>query len=240
MISYIIEIKNRVILLFITWFSVILVGYFYKETLLFLFLESEMFINNEFKVDYFIFTDVIEIFSVYIQLIWFISLQICILFFLYHSFMFIGLGLFFIEYLYFSHVLKVIICVWFLSIFFSKYLLIPMMWKFFINFQNISFINLYFEAKLIEYLNFYIKFYYVFVCYCQILTFLYIFFNYINANVILVKKFRKLYYYFFVIFSTLISPPDIFSQIGISLILIIFYEFFIYIYFIKFFINKIN
>ena len=239
MITFILEIKNRAILLFITWFSTLLIGYFYKEILLFLFLESKIFITNDYKVDYFIFTDVIEVFSVYVKLVFFISLQILILYIFYHIFIYISLALFFIEYLYLFYVLKIIIIIWFLSIFFSKYILIPMMWKFFVNFQNISFINIYFEAKLSEYVDFYIKFYYIFVFYCQILTLLYFFFNYINMNILLIKKFRKLYYYFFLIFSTLISPPDILSQICISFICIFFFEFFVYIYLLKFLIKDL-
>ena len=239
MFKYIIEIKNRFILLFITWFSVILVGYFYKEILLFLFLESEIFINNEFKVCYFIFTDVLEIFHVYIQLILFLSFQIMFLYSIYHSFIFFSYGLFINEYYYISYVLKTMLIVWFLSMFISKYILIPNMWNFFLNFQTINSVNLQFEAKLNEYLNFYINFYYIFVLYSQILTLLLFFFYYINASILLIKKFRKLYYYIFVLFSTLVSPPEIFSQILVSCVLIFFYELFIFSFIFKSFINSL-
>jgi Sec-independent protein secretion pathway component TatC len=106
MTIYILEIKNRFILLFITWLSTILVGYFYKEILLFLFLESEMFLHNEIKIEYFIYTDIIEVFSVYIQLIFFISFQILVLYILYHSFIFISFGLYFMEYFYLYNIIK--------------------------------------------------------------------------------------------------------------------------------------
>jgi sec-independent protein translocase protein TatC len=231
--KYILELKNRFILLFITWFSVILIGYLYKETLLFLFIESEIFVNNEFKVDYFIFTDVLEVFSVYIELISFLSLQIVVLYILYHSFVFLSHGLFISEYYYLNYIVKTILIVWFLSVILSKYILIPTMWNFFFNFQKAGSINLHFEAKLSEYLNFYIQFYYIFIFYSQIFTLLLFFFNYINANSSLIKKFRKIYYYFFVLFSTFVSPPEIYSQICISLVLIFFYELFIYGFILK-------
>ena len=148
MSKYILEIKNRIILLFITWFSVVCVGYLYKETLLFLFIESEIFVNNEFKVYYFIFTDVIEVFSVYIQLTLFFSLQILCIYLIYHICIFLSYGLFIVEYYYLNHMVKTVLTVWFFSIIISKYFLIPTMWNFFINFQNVTYLNLYFYAKL--------------------------------------------------------------------------------------------
>lgn len=237
MFKYILEIKNRIILLFITWFSVICVSYLYKETLLFLFIESELFTNNEFKVYYFIFTDVIEVFSVYIELIFFVSLQIWIIYLMYHMFIFLSYGLFIVEYYYLNYMVKTVLVIWFFSIIISKYFLIPSMWNFFINFQNGTYLNLYFEAKLNEYLNFYMKFYYIFIFYCQIFSVLLFFFKYTNANCSFIKKFRKLCYYFLVIISTLISPPEILSQIVISLFLICCYELFIFLFLFKFSVN---
>jgi len=228
MSKYILEIKNRIILLSITWFFIICISYLYKETLLFLFVESEIFITNEFKVYYFIFTDVIEVFSVYMQLILFFSLQILLTYIIYHVFIFLSPGLFIVEYLYLNRIVKTVLTIWGFSIIISKYILIPTMWDFFITFQNASYLNLHFEAKLSEYLNFYIKFYYIFIIYCQIFTVLFFFFNYINVNSLLIRKFRKLYYYFLVLFSTLVSPPEIVSQVFVSFTLIFCYEMFVF------------
>lgn len=228
MSKYILEIKNRLILLFITWFSVILTGYFYKETLLFLFLESEVFYNSEFKVYYFIFTDIAEVFYVYINLVMFISLQILFLYLIYHGFIFFSFSLFIVEYNYLRFTIKTFVTVWFISIFLSKYVLIPAMWEFFFNFQSASSLNLHFEAKLSEYFDFYIQFYYIFIFYCQIFTVLFLFVNYSNANSLYIKKFRKLYYYFFILFSTLVSPPDIGNQLLIGFIIVFCYEMFVF------------
>lgn len=240
MLKYLLEIKNRVLLLFITWISLMLISYLYKEILLFLFIESEIFGTNEFKVYYFIFTDVIEVFSVYMKLIFFISFQITFIYFIYHIFTFLSYGLSFLEYSYSKHFFIVIFALWLFSVIISKYILVPAMWNFFINFQNIGYLNLHFEAKLSEYLDFYIKFYYISVFYCQFFTFLFFIFSYINVDSLLIKKFRKLFYFILVFFSTLISPPEVFSQICISVILIICYELFVIGFFFKFYINLIN
>jgi hypothetical protein len=64
MFKYILEIKNRLFLLLFTCVSTLVICYLYKETLIFLLVKSNIFFSNNF---YFIFTNVTEIFSVYIQ-----------------------------------------------------------------------------------------------------------------------------------------------------------------------------
>jgi len=48
-----------------------------------------------------------------------------------------------------------------------------------------------------------------------------------------VKTFRKLFYLIFILFSTITTPPDIFSQILVSSSLIVIYEFLIFSRYIK-------
>jgi len=235
MVKYLIEIKNRIVLLLLTSISTLLIGYFYKETLLFLILQPSKLVNN-LTVFYFIFTDVTEIFSVYIKLITFICTQVFFLYFIYHFFIFFGPAMFKTEYFYFRTLIKIVLSVWFFSIVISNSLLVPLSWNFFFSFQNLisdKFIYLHFEAKLSEYLNFYIMLYYLCIFYCQIFIVLFFFLSFVNDKIIIIRRFRKLYYYFFVIFSTLISPPDVFSQIIISLIIIFIYEILIFSFLIK-------
>jgi Sec-independent protein secretion pathway component TatC len=49
----------------------------------------------------------------------------------------------------------------------------------------------------------------------------------------LIKAFRKIFHYFFLIFSTLITPPDIFSQLSISLCLTFNYEILVFYFIFK-------
>jgi sec-independent protein translocase protein TatC len=240
MVTYISEIKNRLALLFLTWCSIILIGYFYKEILLFLFIESEIIKNDELRIYYFIFTDVTEVFSVYIELILFISFQIFCIYLFYHGFTFLSHGLFVFEYYYLKFLLQIIILVWFLSIIMSKYILIPTMWDFFLNFKNSSFMHFHFEAKLNEYLEFYIELYYLFITYCQVFTLLFIYFTTIKNNILLIKNSRKFFYYFFVLFSTLVSPPEVISQLALSFILIFFFELLLFIFILKFISTRVT
>lgn len=68
--KYYLEIKNRCLLLSLTWVSTILVSYLYKETLLFISIQPSI-CNNNSAIFYFIFTDVKEVFSVYLKLVFF-------------------------------------------------------------------------------------------------------------------------------------------------------------------------
>ena len=220
--KYFSELKNRFYLLFLTCFSFMIIGYYYKKVLLFLLLEPNIYKTN--SQNYFIFTNVTEIFSVYLKSTFFFSFQIFLLFLYYHIRSFILPSLFIIEYLYLKYISNLILIIWVWSILIFNYFLMPLIWEFFLSFNNNSGVSLYFEAKLAEYLNFYITFYYIVVLYCQIFSFIIFFLNYFNANTVLIKKFRKLFYFFLVLFSTLISPPDIFSQLFISLNMICFFE----------------
>lgn len=237
--KYFFEIKNRLVLLFLTWASTFAVSYFYKETLLFLFVQPQVFQDGASypTVFYFIFTGVTEIFSVYITLVSFISVQITLFFTLCQVFLFLSPALYYKEYFYLNLLIKVGLIVWCFSIIMLTQVLIPLTWKFFLSFQYLASsrsVNLYFEAKLNEYLTFYVALYYLCVFYCQIFTGLFLFLNYINANIKIIRKFRKLYYYFFVLFATIVSPPDVLSQFFISITLIFLYELLVFAFMFKF------
>ena len=230
MSKYFLEIKNRLVLLLLTWLSTIFISYFYKETLLFFIIQPNTFryVNEHLAFFYFIFTDVTEVLAVYLKLTIFLSFQFFLIYSIYHFFLFLSPALFQLEYLYCKFGIKTIGLMWLFSAVLSTYFLIPLTWNFFLSFQDLivtcSF-NLHFEAKLNEYLNFYVSFYYLCGFYCQFFALFLLFSNYLGINIKVIKKFRKLYYYCFIILSTLISPPEILSQIFISLIIIFIYEF---------------
>lgn len=229
MSKYFVEIRNRFLLVLLTWFSTLFISYLYKEILLFSIVQPNLILDfsSGSTFLYFIFTNVTEVFSVYFQLVLFLSFQIFLLYFFYHMFSFLSPSLFNSEYFYLNFICKIIISIWVFSLILLNYILVPLTWNFFLSFQNLTkaySFNLHFEAKLDEYLNFYIELYYFSVLYCQVFTILFLFLLYTNTNIKIIRKFRKLNYYLFVIFSTLISPPDILSQIFISITSIALYE----------------
>jgi sec-independent protein translocase protein TatC len=230
MLKYFIEIKNRSFLLVLNCFFTVFITYAYKDILLFTIVQpSHIIVNIDLNTFYFIFTDATEIFSVYIKLISFFCFQIIFYFLFYHALIFFSFALFKKEYLIFKFSYKALLFINLISLFIASNLLIPLTWDFFLSFQNLILKNnslkIHFEAKIAEYFMFYTYFYYACIFYFQFVTFFFLLFSYINLDSI--KKFRKLYHFCFIIFSTLISP-DVFNQFLVSIFFIIKYEFFVF------------
>ncbi len=205
-------------LLAITIFSTLLICYWYKKALLFLI--TQMHLNDENL--YFIFTNVTELFSVYFRLIFFFSIQIISWYIFYHLFSFLSTA-------FHSHEFKFISFLWGSGSFFfvlsyvlSSYIVIPFGWNFFLSFQSQQ--GFYFEARISEYFNFYSNTQILCLMYCQLFTFLSFFLVEIRHNYFYIKKYRKLYYYIFLILATLLTPPDLISQLATTIFVITIYE----------------
>ena len=91
------EIKNRTFLVLITWLSCLSMSYAYKEAILFTIISSNNIFIGIMDKPYFIFTNVTEIFYLYLELTLFISNQISLIGILYQILMFLSLGLYKIE-----------------------------------------------------------------------------------------------------------------------------------------------
>jgi Sec-independent protein secretion pathway component TatC len=85
-------------------------------------------------------------------------------------------------------------------------------------------LTFYFEAKLSEYLSFYESIYYLCNTICQTMFLFCIVLDLFKTNLLLVKKLRKIFYLFFFIFSTFLTPPEVTYQLIISICMIIIYE----------------
>ena len=113
--------------------------------------------------------------------------------------------------------------------------IIPNAWKFFIEFEKPMhpfLFNVYLEPQLYNYLFFTIKI----LLYTNILfqypflILLLLLFKIISVEQII--KFRKFFYIKILIMSSLIAPPDIWSQIIIFICLAVLVELFIFIFFL--------
>jgi sec-independent protein translocase protein TatC len=231
--KYYLEIKNRTLLITFTWASLLSVCYFFKEPLLFVFINSNKYYIKESTETYFIFTDVSEIFYVYLSLVFFVANQVTIVMLIYHSLIFLAFGLYQSEYLQLKSVFKVFTCAWICSLILLKEFVVPFSWSFFLSFQEadgtLQPVSLFFEARISEYVAYFKNLYYICLINCQgfaILTFL---LNNISHTIGAIKTFRKLFYFVFIVFSTLTTPPDIVSQIVMSCSLILTYELLIFV-----------
>jgi sec-independent protein translocase protein TatC len=222
------EIKNRVTLIFFAWVFSLNTCYYYKEVILFILINSSSLFLNSNEKPYFIFTNITEVFYVYLELILFISNQITIVLLIYQILMFLSLGLYKLELKKIKSLFQIFLLTWIAALFLLFNFIVPLTWKFFLSFQegstNNQLISFFFEAKLNEYFNYFVSLYYVCLINCQFLVLLLITLNSMNNKLKETKTFRKLFYLIFVIFSTIVTPPDVSSQICISGILIVIYE----------------
>lgn len=200
--------------------------YYFKETLLYLFM-SFSFKSNNNTLMYFLTTDVAEVFVAYVQLSYCIANQITIIFIYWQIFVFLSAGLYLFEYTYFKIILTTVIAGWITCVFILNNFIFPTSWEFFLKFQEyLSFQNItfYFEVKLNEYLVFYKSTYYLCTLMYQTVILFFIFLDLFKTNLSIVKKLRKFFYFLFFLFSTLLTPPEVTHQITISICMIVIYE----------------
>lgn len=185
-----------------------------------LFLMTQMHINDESL--YFIFTNVTELFSIYFKVVLFFSVQITLWFLFYHILSFLSTAFYPQEFKFASFLFSSGTFFLFFSCVLSSYIIIPFGWNFFLSFQLQQ--GFYFEAHINEYFTFYTNAYFLCLTYCQLFPILFLFFVDIQQNYLFIKKYRKLYFYVFLLFSTFITPPDLISQILTTFLIGVIYE----------------
>ncbi len=224
--KYLLEIKYRIFFSVITWSFLMVNCYYFKETLLYVFMGFSLKSNNNYLL-YFLTTDVAEVFIAYIQLSYYVANQITLIFIYCQIFIFLSAGLYVFEYAYLKIVIIATIFFWVLFVFALNSFIFPTSWNFFLKFQEfLSFQNLtfYFEAKLNEYLVFYKSVFYLCNLIYQIVILFFIFLDLFKTNLLIIKKFRKIFYFLFLIVSTFLTPPEVIFQLIISICIITIYE----------------
>jgi len=223
---FITEIKNRLLLTIFSTIYTFIICYSYKETLLFFTIKPNFFYIKS-NLFYFIATNITDIFSTYIKLSYFIVIQCFIVFGFYHIIKFILPGLYNKEIKKLNFFVSISMFLWFITFLLFNKLILPFSWNFFFSFQNptkSNTINMFFEAKLTEYIELYIQIYYscflIWLFFVSILILL----NSLNNKIKFIKKSRKLFYVLFYFIATIITPPDIFSQIFLGNFFILFFE----------------
>ena len=233
---YISEIKNRLVLISLNLFSVVPLLFYYRETLLYITLKPILSIKP--TINYLICTNVTEGFLTYWSLVNFFCLHFLIFFIVLHSYFFFLPGMYSHE----SASVKtyfLLSALSFLLLVLVLYnLILPCSWKFFLNIisnnnsevvaTKDSAISLFFEVKLQHYVKFFFTVY--ISCFFSLQIFLLIFIHlkilHKNSNLrrSLTNSKRKQVYFTFLLLSTVITPPDIISQILLSLVLVLIFE----------------
>lgn len=229
---YFFEIKNRFILILYFFIFNFFFLYFYKEFLLFLVLKITcnnitLFSTSNFN-PYFTFSNITDLFSIYLDLIVFCNNKLFFFFFFFQSVFFLCPAFYKTEFKKVFFFFKLSFFFFILSLLSSYFLVIPIVWDFFLKFQESLTTNynknFFFEIKLLKYLHF-CKFFFIYCfLYFQLIS-LIVFVIFQVFDPVFIKKFRKIFHCLFLIFSTVLSSPDFFfSQFFGYFFLIAFFE----------------
>lgn len=243
MLIYLVELRARITLILLSVVFSFIILYFYKETILFLIIKTNYLSSQTYTYSYFIFTNVNEVFYVYLNLLLFICSQLLYLATIYHLAMFVIPALFFKEYIFLFYFFRFSIFWWLVLLNLLNLFIIPAFWDFFLSFHQLvtlPSINIHFEAKISEYLNFYKNIYYLSLFYFLFFILVFFFSYDVIYNSVLVKKFRKIFYFFFIFISTILSPPDVLSQICLITFTISLYEILFIFYLYQFYSKRVT
>ena len=234
---YIIEIKNRLILILTCWTFLFFVSYVNKEILLFLAVKPNIDVTKNF---YFIATDAREILSSYLNLSYFISFNLAFYIIVFHTISFLSPALYYSELYKFNLFFYVSVFIFLLSTLIFNKLTLPICWNFFLSFQNISLycINIFLEVRVEKYLEMYFNIYYYNIVLLQLIFFYFICIDNLNNLTEFFKKTRKMTYFVLILIATFTTPPDVLSQVLLFSFFVAGYELGIIILIIKrFFFN---
>lgn len=215
MTKYIIEIKNRLFLIFLGCTIFTLVSYYYRSPLLILsvFLNSELINKN--LLNYFIFTSITDLFLTYIKLSvsflsYFLYYMLC-----YQTICFLQPGLYHKEFRYLKKLFNLSFFFGLMSATVTHKILLPFTSSFFLGYylNNIQYMDFYFEANICEYFVFYKKILFSSFLNFQVLVVFSFTLNLLSYNKLFLKRSRKFIFLVLLILSTISTPPDILSQI---------------------------
>lgn len=225
---YMKEIQYR---LFFTSFTIVVnavVIYCFKEQLVFLLGQHQ---NTDFP--HFITTNLPEVFLCFIKLSFFLGFYFSFPIIVSQSWFFLSPALYKYEYNLTKNFLLISLTLFVIGNFFLYKIILPYCWKFFsafeLNYESNG-VSLQLETRLHDYLNFFIQLLYSLNLTTNFCLFLSFFLFRFPAKTL--TKLRKIIYFLCFFVATLLTPPDIFSQIFVGLILITLYEFFMFSFFL--------
>ena len=226
-IHYLNELKYRILYCFFSFFINFLVLFFYLKELLFIVVTPLVNINRNDSFSYFIFTDMLDIFFIYIKIILVLGFVTIFPLVLIQLWFFLVEGLYNYEKIFLLKFL-IFFIIFLINIYFFLYTyLIPLIWLFFINFElttDNSLFGIYYEAHISDYVNLMLYIFYIFFCLILIpvLMIFLLYFNFVEVNFFML--YRKYLIIIFFILGGILSPSDIFSQIIISFFIFFIYE----------------
>lgn len=218
------EIKYRMLSFAVSFILCSIVCFEYYLDLSFLFISPTVELLKGETIQL-IYTSPSEAFATSVYWCLFLSAYICFNVFLLHIYSFFHTSLTLKEKQFMRKVITLCAFLWNFSILFSFKVLIPIAIAFFSAFETSSeFVNLAMMGKISEYQSFYIWVTNVttFICELPFVIFILMYYNVIDILILI--KFRKIFYITSFIVAAIITPPDVIYQIMLASCIIILYE----------------
>lgn len=217
--AHFIELQHRLFFSIATWLTTFVVSYAYRETITFFLLQHNLSNICE-KNHYFITNKLAEIFSVHVNVSIFVANQISWLLLFYTMLSFLSPGLYKHEITKVTSILKTIVLTWLILTTVFYVVLVPFAWKFFLN-LNTNDVSIFFEARLMDYLESFLQIYFfVNLVGIALISLLY----HVDGEVTKIKKLRKFFFFFSFSLAAVFTPPDILSQIFVASIFMVVIE----------------
>ena len=230
--NHLIEIKKRLIYFIGFFLSLFLLSYFFID-IIFSFIANPIIDALEFKDDKrFIYTNLTEVFITYIKLSLISAFIFSFPFFIYQIWAFISPGLLKKEKKLIFPFLFLIPIMFLLGFIFVYYLIIPLAWDFFVAFDTSSSgesFSIQIEPKINEYISITLKLALAFGFAFQLPTLIFLLTLFGITTTTNLKKNRRFVIVIIFLVSAIITPPDIISQIGLAIPILLLYEFSIFI-----------
>jgi len=232
---YIKEIILRFQYVLISFFFTLLLCYVYRNLLLYFLTFSILSkgVNSEILgVNYFIYTHPSELFSTYLLVVFYFSILLLLPYFLWNTLDFLKASLLTVEYLR-LRILSVLLAMSILLFnFFCFINLFPNFWFFFESFNSSSdksnVLNFFLELRIQDYFLFLNSFLRLTNICLFFLIFVYFLFSFYGLKNLL--HWKKLFIFMNIVFATLLSPPDVYSQLFIFSILMFNFEVLVFCY----------
>ena len=237
-LSHLRELRSRLLYSFI--FLIICFFFFlYKASIIGEFLSQPLFdLLKDDEEKRMIFTALPEVFLSNLKISLFASFIFALPFLLIQLILFISPAMYKKEKKTLFPILVAIPVLFIVGVIFAYYILLPLIWNFFLSFENFfsNGLNVELESRYSEYMRLTMMLLLSAGLSFEFPVVLIILTKFKILSLKTLKNNRKYFFIGILIFSAIFTPPDIISQLGIAIPLIIFYEF--SIIFINFFLKK--
>ena len=229
--TYLNELKLRLVYFFFTWFINSIVLYLYSWEILEILLNPLNFYGEVHRI---VFMSLDEGFFGYIQVYLLISFLLALPSLFLHTFFFIWPGLYLVEAWNILKLFSLTCLLSFTILSFVYFYLVPTVWYFFSSFEfEIAYnFSLDFEPKFSSYLSFIFSLFIVsiFLIISFFFFIIFLFCNFISVKMLLLN--RRYVFFAFLLISTVISPPDVFSQCILTVLLFVLFEITLFVFLI--------